>query len=128
MSLFSAPARAALGGSDDGASLQQTDGGGETVNVHVSWNYTTANSDDSSGTPSGGGGSTTQSTTTVHPVCWYEPGMTGPELSQWSTSKEGQNVAAVNKLSLSEDFPDWKFPATAPNILTMLHHSKRHLP
>ena len=107
MSLFSAPTRAALGGSDDGASLQQTDGGGGTVNVHVSWNYTTANSDDSSGTPSGGGGPTTQSTTTVHPVCWYEPGMTGPELSQWATSKEGQKVAAVNKLSLSEDFPDW---------------------
>lgn len=106
ISLFSAPPTAALGSSDDGASLQQTDSGGGTVNVNVSWSYTAAGSDDSSETPSGGE-ATTQTTTTVHPVCWYEPGMTGPELSQWATSKEGQSVVALNKLSLSEDFPDW---------------------
>ena len=96
--LVSSPAVSAVN-HDANAGSQQSAGSG-VIQVNVSWSY-------SSDASAPSGGQSHSQSVTVHPICWYEDGMSGAEAAQWARS--GADPGSPTGSDEAETyFPGWK--------------------
>ena len=96
--LVSSPAVSAVN-HDANAASQQGAGSG-AVQINVSWSY-------SSDTSVPSGGQSHSQSVTVHPICWYEAGMSGAEAAKWARSGVDPNSPTGSE-EAETYFPGWE--------------------
>lgn len=84
---------------DANASSQQGAGSG-AVQINVSWSY-------SSDASAPSGGQSRSQSVTVHPICWYEAGMSGAEAAKWARSGVDPNSPTGSE-EAETYFPGWE--------------------